>query len=143
MPETLSTLPIGKAEVLATGTDITLLALGNMNGYAAKVRAILAEKGISAAHVNARFVCPLDMDCIMKQAEDTRLIVTMEDHVIAGGFGSAVMEQLNECGCQTPVLRIGWPGQFIEHGREDQLRSKYKLTAEAIAATILNRLQGK
>ncbi len=143
MPETLSALPIGKAEVLATGTDITLLALGNMNGYAAKVRAILAGKGISAAHVNARFVCPLDMDCIMKQAEDTRLIVTMEDHVIAGGFGSAVMEQLNECGSQTPVLRIGWPGQFIEHGREDQLRSKYKLTAEAIAATILNRLQGK
>ena len=138
MPEQLHTLPIGKAEVLQQGTDITLLALGNMNGYAAKVSSILAEKGISCAHVNARFVCPLDTDCILQQAAATRLIVTLEDHVIAGGFGSAVMEMLNERSCTTPVLRIGWPNEFIEHGREDQLRSKHRLTPEAIAETILN-----
>ena len=138
MPEQLHTLPIGKAEVLQQGTDITLLALGNMNGYAAKVSSILAEKGISCAHVNARFVCPLDTDCILQQAAATRLIVTLEDHVIAGGFGSAVMEMLKERSCTTPVLRIGWPNEFIEHGREDQLRSKHRLTPEAIAETILN-----
>ena len=138
MPEALLPLPIGKAEVLQQGTDITLLALGNMNGYAAKVRAILAEKGISCAHINARFICPLDEECILQQAAGTRLLVTLEDHVIAGGFGSAVMELLNERGCATPVLRIGWPNQFIEHGREDQLRSKHGLTPEAMAETILN-----
>ena len=138
MPEQLHPLPIGKAEMLQQGTDITLLALGNMNGYAARVSSILAGKGISCAHVNARFICPLDTDCILQQAAATRLIVTLEDHVIAGGFGSAVMEMLNERGCTTPVLRIGWPNEFIEHGREDQLRSKHRLTPEAIAETILN-----
>ncbi len=140
MPEELTPLPIGKAEVISTGNDITLLALGNMNGYAARLRELLQEKGVSCAHVNARFICPLDADCIMQQAAETRLIVTLEDHVIAGGFGSAVMELLNEQGCTTPVLRLGWPNQFIEHGREDQLRSKYGLTPEAMAGTILKRL---
>ena len=138
MPEQLHPLPIGKAEILQQGTDITLLALGNMNGYAAAIRAILADKGISCAHVNARFICPLDADCILQQAAATRLIVTLEDHVIAGGFGSAVMELLNEHQCTTPVLRLGWPNEFIEHGREDQLRAKHALTPEAMAETILN-----
>lgn len=137
MPAELTPLPIGKAEILSEGTDITLLALGNMNSYAARVRHILEAHGLSCAHVNARFICPLDTDCILQQAEKTRLIVTLEDHVVAGGFGSAVMEMLNEQNCSTPVLRIGWPNQFIEHGREDQLRSKHGLTPEAIAATIL------
>lgn len=137
MPAELTPLPIGKAEILSEGTDITLLALGNMNSYAARVRHILEAQGLSCAHVNARFICPLDTNCILQQAEKTRLIVTLEDHVVAGGFGSAVMEMLNEQNCSTPVLRIGWPNQFIEHGRENQLRSKHGLTPEAIAATIL------
>lgn len=142
-PEQLCPLPIGKAEVLQKGSDITLLALGNMNGYAAKVSAILAEKGISCAHVNARFIFPLDTECILQQAYETRLIVTMEDHVIAGGFGSAVMELLNECNCTTPVLRLGWPNEFIEHGRDEQLRAKHRLTPEAMAETILNHIAAR
>lgn len=141
MPVELTPLPIGKAELLQSGRDVTLLALGNMNGYAARVSELLAEQGISCAHVNARFVCPLDTGIILKQAAETRLIVTMEDHVIAGGFGSAVMEMLNERGCSTPLLRLGWPNQFIEHGSEEQLRSKYGLTPQAMAATILNSLK--
>ncbi len=140
MPAELQPLPIGKAEVLHEGADITLLALGNMNGYAGKVRDILATKGISCAHVNARFICPLDEECILRQARETRLIVTLEDHVIAGGFGSAVMEMLNEKQCTTPVLRIGWPNQYIEHGSESQLRAKYGLTPESMAEKILNHL---
>ena len=143
MPEQLLPLPVGKAEVLQQGSDITLLALGNMNGYASKVRNILAEKGISCAHINARFICPLDEECILRQAAGTRLIVTLEDHVIAGGFGAAVMELLNERNCTTPVLRIGWPNEFIEHGREDQLRAKHRLTPEAMAETILNHPAAK
>lgn len=139
-PETLQPLPIGKAELIHHGTDITLLALGNMNGYAATVRTMLEAQGISCAHINARFICPLDADTILQQAAATRLIVTLEDHVIAGGFGSAVMELLNERRSSTPVLRIGWPNQFIEHGREDQLREKYGLTPAGICQSILNQL---
>lgn len=140
MPTELKPLPIGKAEMLYPGTDITLLALGNMNGYAAKVRELLEKQGISCAHVNARFICPLDAECIMKQASETMLIVTLEDHIITGGFGSAVMELLNERRCSTPVLRLGWPHQFIEHGSETQLRERYGLTPQAMADTILKRL---
>lgn len=143
MPAELTPLPLGKAEMIADGSDITLLALGNMNGYAAKVRQLLAEKGISCAHVNARFICPLDAECILQQASRSRLIVTMEDHVIAGGFGSAVMEMLNEHRHATPVLRIGWPNQFIEHGSEAQLRAKYQLTPQAIAECIYNNFTNK
>ncbi|MBR1981785.1 MAG: 1-deoxy-D-xylulose-5-phosphate synthase [Akkermansia sp.] len=139
-PDTLQPLPIGKAELIHQGTDITLLALGNMNGYAATVRTMLEAQGISCAHLNARFICPLDADTILQQAAATRLIVTLEDHVIAGGFGSAVMELLNERRSSTPVLRIGWPNQFIEHGREDQLREKYGLTPAGICQSILNQL---
>lgn len=141
MPTELTPLPVGKAEVLETGNCVTLLALGNMNGYAAKVRELLEAQGISCAHVNARFICPLDTECIMQQAASTKLLVTMEDHVIAGGFGSAVMEFLSEQSCTTPVLRLGWPNQFIEHGSERQLREKYGLTPQAMAASILQRLQ--
>ncbi|MBP3498889.1 MAG: 1-deoxy-D-xylulose-5-phosphate synthase [Akkermansia sp.] len=138
MPAELQPLPIGKAEILRPGSGITLLALGNMNGYAAKVAEKLAAEGISCAHINARFICPLDAECILRQARETGLIVTMEDHVITGGFGSAVIELLNAHQCTTPVLRIGWPHEFIEHGREDQLRAKHGLTVEAITAAILN-----
>ena len=143
MPVELKPLPIGKAEFIAPGTDVTLLALGNMNGYAAKVRELLHAAGISAAHVNARFICPLDEECLLRQAAETRLIVTLEDHVIAGGFGSAVMELLNEKQCTTPVLRIGWPNEFIEHGREEQLRALHGLTPDAIAATISAHLNAR
>ncbi len=142
-PELLQPLPIGKAEILHQGTEVTLLALGNMNHYAAKVRMALEALGISCAHINARFICPLDTETILQQAAATRLIVTLEDHVIAGGFGSAVMELLNEHQSNTRVLRIGWPNQFIEHGREDQLREKYGLTPDAICQTILNQLGKK
>lgn len=140
MPTELHPLPIGKAEIIQQGFDITLLALGNMNGYAAQISKLLAEKGISCAHINARFVCPLDTECILQQANTTRLLVTMEDHVITGGFGSAVMELLNEHCCHTPVLRLGWPHEFIEHGNETQLRAKHHLTPETMAEAILNRL---
>lgn len=140
MPTELQPLPIGKAEMLQEGADVTLLALGNMNGYATKVRELLAAQGISCAHVNARFICPLDADCIMQQAATTRLIVTMEDHIITGGFGSAVMELLNERVCATPVLRLGWPHQFIVHGSDSQLREKYGLTPQAMADSILKAL---
>lgn len=143
MPVELHPLSIGKAEILHSDGDITLLALGNMNGYATQVRKILADAGVSCAHINARFVCPLDRECILRQAAESRLLVTMEDHVIAGGFGSAVMELLSEAGSSTPVLRLGWPNQFIEHGREDQLRAKYGLTPQAMADTILNHLRSK
>lgn len=143
MPDHGQLLPIGKAEVLSGGTDITLLALGNMNAPAAVVREMLQEQGLSCGHINARFIAPLDTECILQQASASKLLVTMEDHVVTGGFGSAVMELLNEQRCSTPVLRIGWPHHFIEHGKEHQLRERHRLTPEQICETILSRLSSR
>ncbi len=140
MPEAPVPLPIGKAEVLSDGGDVVLLALGNMNALAAEVKGTLAEQGIRCAHINARFIRPLDEACILHFARERKLLVTMEDHVIAGGFGSAVMELLNDHGCATPVLRLGWPDTFIEHGKEHQLRELHGLTPAAVASSIQHRL---
>lgn len=141
IPESPRLLPIGKAETLAEGTDIVLLALGNMNGTARKVREELQSRGISCGHINARFICPLDEELLLQVARSGSLLVTMEDHTIVGGFGSAVMELLNERGLNTRVLRIGWPNEFVEHGKEAELREKHRLTPSAIGQTILSHYQ--
>ncbi len=141
IPEAPRLLPIGKAETLAEGTDIVLLALGNMNGTARKVREELQSRGISCGHINARFICPLDEELLLQVARSGSLLVTMEDHTIVGGFGSAVMELLNERGLNTRVLRIGWPNKFVEHGKEAELREKHRLTPSAICQTILSHYQ--
>jgi 1-deoxy-D-xylulose-5-phosphate synthase len=92
---------------------------------------MLEREGISAAVINPRFAKPIDSDCVAEYGKRCGLIVTLEDHVLAGGFGSAVLETLNEQEVQVPVVRVGWPDQFIEHGKVDALRLKYGLTAEA------------
>jgi len=78
-----------------------------------------------------RFAKPVDRECIAAYARQCGLIVTFEDHVLAGGFGSAVLEALNSLELQVPVVRIGWPDEFIEHGKVDALREKYGITVEA------------
>ena len=138
LPDEPAPLPVGKAEIRKQGSDICLLALGNMNSVAAKVAELLQGHGISCTHVNARFICPLDADCILQAAANHRLLVTLEDHVVTGGFGSAVLELLNAHHCHTPLLRIGWPDSFIEHGSQQHLREKHRLTPLAITEDILN-----
>lgn len=124
-------LEIGKAEVLRDGSDVAIFSLGNMLPEAERLAAMLRDEGCSAAIINARFAKPLDHDCIALYAKRCSLLVTFEDHVLAGGFGSAVLESLAEQGIETPVVRVGWPDQFIEHGKVESLRAKYGLTAEA------------
>lgn len=143
VPEHPEPLETGKAEMLHRGADsgVCLVALGNMNSVAAQLLPLLEEQGIAATHVNARFIRPLDEALLLEEAGRQRLIVTLEDHVIAGGFGSAVLELLSERGCATPLLRIGWPDRFIEHGSLERLREKYGLTAAAAAERIAERLR--
>lgn len=124
-------LEIGRAEVLRDGSDVAVFSLGNMLPEAEKLARTLEAEGHSVAIVNARFAKPVDAACVVSYAQRCELLVTMEDHVLAGGFGSAVLEALNEAELNTPVIRIGWPDQFIEHGRVEDLRARYGLTAEA------------
>lgn len=140
LPEELTPLPIGKAELLADGSRVALVALGNMNALAAQVREQLVGQGIDCAHINARFIKPLDEECLLRYAAKCELIVTLEDHTIVGGFGSAVSECLTRAGVHTPVLHIGWPDAFVEHGTLPVLRDKHGLTPQAVTTNILNQL---
>lgn len=133
-------LEIGKAEVVADGTDIVLIGLGNMFEMAGATRDRLEEMGYSVALVNPRWIKPLDTACLEKFAAQCPLVMTFEDHTISNGFGSAVIEHLNDAGLKTPVERIGWPDQFIEHGRPDILREKHGLTVENAVAKALKHL---
>ena len=136
-----SVLKIGKAEIIKKGSDINIWALGPWVSEAIKLSEKLeGEEGISVGVVNARFAKPLDTSLLLEQALASQTIVTMEDHVLNGGFGSAVLETLNESNCRTPVDRIGWPDRFIDHGSSvDELRTLNELDFESIYNLVLTR----
>jgi 1-deoxy-D-xylulose-5-phosphate synthase len=135
-------IPIGKAEVLQhSGHDrVAIFSLGAMLPLAREVAGALASEGVAAAVINARFAKPLDTETFAQYARSAEVLLTMEDHALAGGFGSAVLEELSRLGLSTPVIRIGWPDQFIEHGKPDELRKKYGLTAAAALAQLRQHL---
>src|SRR5271170_77642 len=124
-------LEIGKAEVIQDGADVAIFGLGAMLPEAERLAEMMRLEGFSAAVINPRFAKPVDRECVAEFGTRCGLVVTLEDHVLAGGFGSAVMEMLNELELQVPVVRVGWPDAFIEHGKVESLREKYGLTAEA------------
>jgi len=130
-------LPLGKAEVLQDGSEVAILGLGPMITLARDLAGRLSAEGYSAAIINPRFIKPLDREVLETYARRVTAFVTFEDHVRMGGFGSAVAEALEDMGSQVPVIRIGWPDQFIEHGKIDDLRAKYGLTAAAAYSQVL------
>jgi 1-deoxy-D-xylulose-5-phosphate synthase len=130
-------IPVGKAEVLVDGSDVAILGLGPMITLARSLAASLERGGYSAAIINPRFIKPLDHEVLARYASRVAAFVTFEDHVKMGGFGTAVVEALDEMGLSVPVIRIGWPDQFIEHGKIDDLRARYGLTVEAALAQVL------
>ena len=134
-------IPVGHAEVLREGSNIVIWALGPMIADALALADRLArEEQLSVGVVNARFIKPLDRTLLLSQATLVPLIVTMEDHVLAGGFGSAVLEALQDAECPTAVERIGWPDKFIEHGSSAAiLRAANGLTPEEIHRRVLAR----
>ncbi|MBT9332944.1 1-deoxy-D-xylulose-5-phosphate synthase [Paracidobacterium acidisoli] len=124
-------LPIGKAEVVREGDDFAIFGLGALLPMAGELADVLEQRGYSAAVINPRFVKPLDKDLIAAYAKRVTAIVTFEDHVLMGGFGSAMLEALSEMQIETPVVRIGWPDRFIEHGKVDALRARHGISVEA------------
>ncbi len=133
MDQELKDLELGKGEVLRDGGDLVIVAIGNMVRPSMDAAERLAAEGISAAVVNARFVKPLDEELILGLARRTGRIVTVEEHALQGGFGSAVLECFEAhrvSGVKT--LRIGIPDRFVEHGAQAILRQKYGLDAEGI-----------
>ena len=142
MDARLLRLPIGKAELLKDGSDVAILALGHGVYPSLEVARELEKEGIAAAVVNVRFVKPLDRELILQLARRTRRLVTVEEHVLQGGFGSAVLETLEEEGLAgVEVKRIGLPDQFIEHGAVRSLRERFGFTTESLLRDVQSFVQ--
>jgi 1-deoxy-D-xylulose-5-phosphate synthase len=136
-------LPVGKAEVLQDGSDVAILGLGPLTSMARELAGRLERESYSAAVINPRFIKPIDREMLEEYSGRVAAFVTFEDHVKMGGFGSAVVETLEEMGSKVPVVRIGWPDQFIEHGKVDDLRAKYGLSVDAALAQVRPLLAGR
>lgn len=133
-------LEIGKAEVVHEGSDIALFGLGHLFELAVETREKLEEMGYSVALINPRWIKPLDTECIERFARSCPVILTFEDHVLHNGFGAAIMEHLNDVDIHIPVERIGWPDEFVEHGKVPILREKHGITVENAIEKALEHL---
>ena len=136
-------LEIGKAEVVQHGRDVAIFGLGNMFEVAEEAARKLEEQGISVALINPRWIKPIDTGTLEFFARSVGVVATIEDHVLHNGFGCAVMEYLHSQRINTPVVRVGWPDQFIEHGTIPILRKKHGITADALVEKVLPLLQKK
>lgn len=140
LPAAPEPLELGKAEVLkspAAPAKIWIWALGDMIGLAEKTADILEAKGLAAGIVDPRFIKPIDKTLLISQAQSGATFVTIENGVLAGGFGSLVLETLSDAGCANSVKRFGWPDKIIGQGTQDELFADYGLTPEKISADIL------
>ena len=135
-------IEIGESKRLQSGQDIDIWAIGSMVVDAEKLALQLHEHNIDAGVVNARFVKPLDTKRLSESAQSASLIVSMEDQVITGGLGTAIMEALQEAKIACPVQRIGWPDAFIDHGDSvTELRKENGLSSEQILDIVLARFR--
>jgi 1-deoxy-D-xylulose-5-phosphate synthase len=134
LTEALHALPVGRAETLRAGSDVAIVALGSMVLPAERAAEILAGEGIAASVVNARFVKPLDARAMLDLAARCGAIVTVEEHVRAGGFGSALLELLDSRGVLIPTEVLAIPDRVFEQASQGRLREMAGLTPAAIAA---------
>ena len=135
----LAEVPIGVSETLREGTDLAILAYGHPVSAALEAAEALARDGLEATVVNARFAKPLDAERILALAAATGRFVTVEEHVVAGGFGSAVSELLAERGARVELEMIGIPDEHVDHGAQKLWRRHYGLDADGIAAAVRRR----
>jgi 1-deoxy-D-xylulose-5-phosphate synthase len=138
--ETPQTIEIGKAQRLRPAGEIELWAIGAMVADALQLADQLEQHGIQAGVINARFVKPLDTELLLESVKASKLIVTLEDNALMGGFGSAVLEALQEKELLHPVERIGWPDKFVDHGSSV---SELRTSLDTILARLLSKMGKK
>jgi len=140
VPESLlggSEITMGHAEVLRDGSDIALFAVGSSVLPALKAAEKLGKDGIRATVINARFIKPLDKELVLSIASRIPKIVTVEENNLQGGFGSSVLECLNDSHITAKIKMLGIPDRFVEQGHPDRLRAKYGLDEEGIYLATL------
>ena len=136
-------IEIGKGEILRDGGEIAIIAYGSMVHPALQAADNLAKEGIETTIVNARFVKPLDASLLLALARTKRLLVTAEEAYLAGGFGSAILELLEENGLQDKVrvVRMGIPDRLVTHGDPKLLLAKYGLDADGIYTRVKESIE--
>jgi len=143
----LHQLPVGKAEIIKQGEDVVIIGIGSTVRPSLEAAEHLALRGIDVMVINARFAKPLDAELILDVASRTKKVVTVEENVLSGGFGAAVLELLEKAeASDVKVKRLGIPDEFVTHGKQDFLRSLYHLDAPGIAkecADFLAHVQAK
>ncbi|MFL5897708.1 MAG: 1-deoxy-D-xylulose-5-phosphate synthase [Solirubrobacterales bacterium] len=145
LPAAPELVPIGAGEVLAEGERVALLGYGYGVTVAREAAEILAKHGLNATVADARFAKPIDGDLAERLAREHELVVTIEENALPGGFGSAVLEHLEDAFAETPgerarVLRIGLPDRYVTHGKPALLRAEVGLTGESVADRVLNSI---
>jgi len=137
----------GKAEVIYKGTDVSLLAVGSMVETAERIRELLKQKNIDCSLINARFVKPIDEEIILSEAQNKKILVTLEENVQSGGFGAKVLKLLenNKCNENTrnaKVITVSIPDKYVEHGNPVILKKELGLDAESIAERVFREFSG-
>jgi 1-deoxy-D-xylulose-5-phosphate synthase len=145
LPAAPELIPIGKGEILTEGGRVALLGYGYGVTVAQEAAAILAKHGLEATVADARFAKPIDAELTERLAREHELVVTIEENVLPGGFGSAVLEHLEDAFAEAPgerarVLRIGLPDSYVTHGKPELLRAEVGLTGESVADRVLSSL---
>lgn len=131
---------VGTWEEMIAGTDAMFLAVGRMVNVAMRAAMALMEKGVSCGVIDARFIKPLDDNMLRAAAEKYGLLVTLEDNVVSGGFGSAVNERLHDWGLKSDALNLGVPDRFIEQGTVSQQMADCGLDVDSVAAAVMKRM---
>ncbi|MFH1540955.1 MAG: 1-deoxy-D-xylulose-5-phosphate synthase [Elusimicrobiota bacterium] len=129
-------IPIGKSEIVKDGKDVFILAVGNLVSVVSDVAQKFQSENISCGVVNVRFVKPLDIELIKNISQNVKKIITVEENVISGGFGSAVCELLKDSNVEVKIHNIGFPDKFVEHGKQSEIRQRYGFTSEKIYSEI-------
>jgi len=142
LPDAPELIPIGKGEILAEGEGVALLGYGYGVSVAREAAAILAEHGLQVTLADARFAKPIDGELASRLAREHDLLVTIEENVLPGGFGSAVLEHLEDAFAEGPaerarVLRVGLPDRYVTHGKPALLRAEAGLTGQSVADRVL------
>ena len=135
----LHEIAIGQGEVLRSGSDVAILALGTTVYPSLEAAQVLSEKGVDCTVINARFAKPLDADLVVETAKKVKRVLTVEENTLAGGFGSAVLQLLQARSLRDIQVRcLGIPDEFVEHASQPFLRAKYALDASGIASQIVD-----
>ncbi|HAF29082.1 MAG TPA: 1-deoxy-D-xylulose-5-phosphate synthase [Bacteroidales bacterium] len=134
-------IPVGKGRLVRKGSDIAILSIGHVGNYAVEASKQLAKKNIDVAHYDMRFVKPIDEEILHEVGKKYKLIITIEDGAIMGGFGSAVLEFMSENGYLVKINRLGVPDQFIDHGTPQELHRECGFDVEGIIKTVKSMIQ--